>query len=124
MCFYGKLSDDCSIVEAELWAICKGLNVIQGRDLREVEIESDSKEAINLIEKVKNDNMKAIRTMLLSTGCTLKHTLREGNRVADKLAKLGRDGDSNYVTFTTPPKEIRSLLDADVESAGFVRGAR
>ncbi|KAH7840307.1 hypothetical protein Vadar_015416 [Vaccinium darrowii] len=124
LCFYGKLRDDCSIVEAERWAICKGLKIIQGLNLREVEIESDSKEAINLIKNVKNDNMKAIRTMLLSTGCTLKHTLREGNRVADKLAKLGREGDSNFEIFATPPKEIRSLLDADVASAGFVRGAR
>jgi ribonuclease HI len=124
MCFYGKLRDDCSILQAELWAIYKGLKIIQSRDLSEVEIESDSKAAISLIKNVKNENMKAIRTMLLSMGCTLKHTLREGNRVADKLAKLGRDGDSNFVSFNTPRKEIRSLLDADVASAGFVRGAR
>ena len=46
--FQGKLKDSTSL-QAELWAIYKGLKIIQSKNLKKVIMETDSLEALNLI---------------------------------------------------------------------------
>jgi ribonuclease HI len=126
MGFYGKL-DNCSICEAELWGIYHGLKIIQDHDFGEVEIESDNESAVKLING-ENDTRLEInkivdncKVMLQRTGCTLKHIGNKGNKVADEMAKRGRDQDNELVTFSSPPdQKIERLLVVDAASATSV----
>ncbi|XP_058183112.1 uncharacterized protein LOC131301035 [Rhododendron vialii] len=127
MGFYGRILRDCSNSEqAEIWGIYNGLKIIQEEKFREVKIEikSDSEQAINhLTTKTRkmsaiNDIIEECKGMLEITGCSLNHTSRKGNKVADALAELGRDrGETDLVRLITLPKEIKSLLDVDARSA-------
>ncbi|KAE9451072.1 hypothetical protein C3L33_17012, partial [Rhododendron williamsianum] len=127
MGFYGRVLRDCSNPEqAEIWGIYNGLKIIQEEKFREVEIEikSDSEQAINhLTNKIRkmsaiNDIIEECKGMLEITGCSLNHTPRKGNKVADALAELGRDREeTDLVRLITLPNEIKSLLDVDARSA-------
>lgn len=45
---------------------------------------------------------------------SLKHTLREGNKVAYKLANMGADQDEKMVSRVIPMDEVISLLETDM----------
>lgn len=67
--------------------------------------------------------MKALTQMLVLevTGCNLKHTLREGNNVADETARIRVNQQDRMVSFVTPPDEVKDLLAGDfagVSNAG------
>lgn len=47
--FYGRL-EDCSSLEAELWGIFRGLEMVKSQNMEAVEIDSDSATAIDLIK--------------------------------------------------------------------------
>lgn len=113
---------DCSILEVELRAIHRGLRTIQDHDLSKVdEIESDSKAAVYHINNETSANFSSTtksiieecKGMLLRRGCALRQIPREGNRVADEMAKLGRNQERDFVSgvTSTPPEKITRLLD-------------
>ncbi|KAE9450235.1 hypothetical protein C3L33_17856, partial [Rhododendron williamsianum] len=120
------LKDGCEVLEAELWGIYVGLVIVRGLNLREVEIESDSTSAVHVIKDETayrkspfKELVERCKATKQETGCTLEHALREGNGVADELARRGRrDRCNNFISFTTPPdKIITRLLAADVAAA-------
>lgn len=43
----------------------------------------------------------------------IKHCYREGNKCADRLARLGADMEENFVVFDAPPPVIAPLLILD-----------
>ena len=43
----------------------------------------------------------------------IKHCYREGNKCADRLARLGTDLEKNFVVFAAPPSVIVPLLVLD-----------
>ena len=64
----------------------------------------------------------AIRKCLsLNWNVNLKHTLREGNRCADYLAKLGARIDVSFQAWSTPPTGMNHLLLADALNTQFLR---
>ncbi|KAJ1380966.1 Ribonuclease H domain [Sesbania bispinosa] len=94
-----------NIVEAELKAILFGLQIAWDRKYMRIKCYTDSTHAIDLISKD-----------LLSKGwsATITHLLREGNEVADSLAKKGAaGGDTNLQILETPFAELNSFLLVD-----------
>ncbi|CAL5362434.1 unnamed protein product [Camellia sinensis] len=124
--FYGKLGH-CTSLEAELWAIYRGLTILFQKGTKGVEIESDSELAIDQIQNGPNTHSpyKALiedaRFLLKRCDCLLRHTLREGNRCADKLASLGVEQSEYVVLLEDPPEEVKNLVIADMTGVSVLR---
>lgn len=56
--------------------------------------------------------------MLLETENTVKHIRRDGNKVADALAKIGAKNDEDSKILNDPILEVEELLLSDLMSAG------
>lgn len=60
-----------------------------------MEVEYDSTDAVALINADPPEPppwivlIRECKVLLAETGCTLKHTLQEGNKVADRFANMG-----------------------------------
>nr|KYP70931.1 Putative ribonuclease H protein At1g65750 family [Cajanus cajan] len=110
-----------SIIQSELWALLLGLRLIQNHHLGgQISIESDSKEAVKLIEEGCNrghpcyDLVKAINDLTLYLSVfSYSYIAREANLVADKLARHRSRLEENMTIFHSPPSFILSLLVAD-----------
>ncbi|GFS35862.1 hypothetical protein Acr_00g0042560 [Actinidia rufa] len=120
MGFYGRLQD-CASLEAELWGIYRGLKLIFGKDLKHVEIETDSEVAMKLLRDgpfrcgtPHRNLIEDCRELMRKTESSIKHTYREGNKVADRLANMGADQDVPMVLLLSPPAQIGDLLAADL----------
>ncbi|XP_045786980.1 uncharacterized protein LOC123882215 [Trifolium pratense] len=105
---------------AELYAILKGLQLAWGLGYRTINLESDSKSAIDLILEDDNNfyphaivlgQIRILRTRNWSL--SFSHTLREGNECAGWLAKYGAQSDVNIKLWTSPPPQIAHVLLAD-----------
>ncbi|CAL5366927.1 unnamed protein product [Camellia sinensis] len=124
--YFGKL-EVCSSLEAELWGIYRGLTVIFKKGYIDVLIESDSVEAVDLLQNatVVNASFRSIvedaRHLLKRCRCSIQHILREGNQCADKLAKLGADQEEHLVVMEDPPEEVQSLVVADLLGREYQR---
>lgn len=124
--FYGRLAD-CTSLEAELWGIFRGLELVQSQGMEAVEVESDSATTIALIEgeapahSPHKTLIQECKAMLAATGCFLIHTYREGNKVADKLANIGVDQEDKWVSHIVPPTDIIPLLEADMRGVAYER---
>lgn len=128
--FCGTLKHCWSSSEAELWGIYKGLQIIQENNWREVDIETDLRSTVELINDgnhAKSHIKKIVeecKVMMLRTGCTLKLISDKANKVADELTNFGRGQDEEFVLWSIPPyPTIGSLVFADWESARSVRAA-
>lgn len=51
----------------------------------------------------------------------LHHTLREGNMVADFMAKEGALGNKALVIYEYPPESVRAALPEDYRGTTFLR---
>ncbi|CAL5355341.1 unnamed protein product [Camellia sinensis] len=117
--FYGKFGH-CSSLEAELWAIYRGLTILFQKNTHEVEIETDSALALSQIQDgpYSNSPCRALiedaKFLLKRCHCSLKHTLREGNKCADQLAQIGVAQDEHVVLLEDPPNVLQELLIADI----------
>lgn len=96
----------CKSAEAMLWGLSDGLMIILRHHLNNVETESDSKVAKykrhpppNLPFRVLNEECKV---MMRGSGCTLDHTLLEGDELVGKMTKFGADKNTNLVNGTLP----------------------
>ncbi|CAL5377729.1 unnamed protein product [Camellia sinensis] len=120
--FYGKLGH-CSSLEAELWAIYRSLTILFQKGIKEVGIESDSKLAISQIRDGPSHNspyqalIEYAKFLLSRCNRSLHHTLREGNKCADKLANIGVTHDEHIVVLDDPPEELKALLIDDLTGA-------
>ncbi|KAH0719726.1 hypothetical protein KY290_006458 [Solanum tuberosum] len=132
--YRGIVRDDKGVVTtscltAELWDIHDGLTVAKNFNLKNVIIETDSREALILMSKggaVDNhpdrDVIEECRRLLFELGISMMHTLREGNSCADHLAKLGRmQLDEDLVILHRPPHSMHQLLLADMAHVAYPR---
>ncbi|GMP90230.1 hypothetical protein CsSME_00041449 [Camellia sinensis var. sinensis] len=124
--YYGNLGH-CSGVEAELWAIYRGLTILFQKGTMNMAIETDAAQAIDLIQNGLSHNspfrasIEDTKFLMARCTCTLGHTLREGNRVADMLANLGVAQTEHVVMLEDPPKAVRALVVEDMIGVSFVR---
>ncbi|XP_057425690.1 uncharacterized protein LOC130719059 [Lotus japonicus] len=125
--FYG-FKDDPHILHLELLAIFHGLSMAWDRGARDVECQSDSLDAVTLV-----NSAPPSRHMYASLIWDIKdllghewqvvvlHTLREGNVCADFLAKFGASRDRSIVAIDHPLDEMSMLLLADALGVSSVR---
>lgn len=91
-----------------------------------MEIDTDSEQAISLIQNgpKRISPHKALiedtKFLLQRCNCSLSHILREGNKVADKLANMGVAQDE-HVVILEPPEEVRALVIDDMTGVAIVR---
>lgn len=81
-------------LEAELWGIFIGLELVQNQSMEALELDLDSGTAVAMINADSPEHsphkilIQECKALLASTGRTLKHALREGDKVADRLANM------------------------------------
>ncbi|KAL3833945.1 hypothetical protein ACJIZ3_008681 [Penstemon smallii] len=110
----------CTITEAELLALRMGLTLAWERRIEKLEVELDSQVVINLIKNTDLEThalgaiIEDCRRLLRNPWtCVLKHTLRNGNKCADALAKLGYDQSERTRIWDIPPESLVDLLVDD-----------
>ncbi|KAJ1411225.1 Ribonuclease H domain [Sesbania bispinosa] len=113
-----------SIVEAELLAVRRGLEMAWNIGIVELICEVDSLEAINIIGSASSVLNTALRPILADIRSILSrpmnvqftHILREANGVADCLAKKGHSLDVESVFWDEPHVELIPFLLDDLIS--------
>ncbi|GMQ02629.1 hypothetical protein CsSME_00048760 [Camellia sinensis var. sinensis] len=111
-----------------LWQ-ARSLLKSKGRDMdsRDVQIESDSEQAINQILSGPTQHLpykaliKDARFLLRRSNSSLGHTLREGNKAADLLANMGVAQNEHVIFLDNPPAKVTPFLIEDMTGASFVR---
>ncbi|KAE8736207.1 hypothetical protein F3Y22_tig00000132pilonHSYRG00170 [Hibiscus syriacus] len=112
----------CSVVKAEIWGVFLGLCHAWDRGFRQIIIEIDSLDALSVI---KNHMLRQAKPTILYHVSELlqrawvvkfEHVGRDGNLVADDLAKLANVGDLQCVTLDAPPLSVLHVLHKDVQT--------
>ena len=125
--FSGHISSSNDILLAELTAIYHGMRLAIDMGLDDLVCYSDSLLSINLIT---DDTSKFhihvvliqdIKDLVGNRNFTLHHTLREGNKCADYLAKLGASSEDGFIMHTSPPVDLLPLLRNDTSGTYFSR---
>ncbi|CAN1264868.1 Putative ribonuclease H protein At1g65750 [Linum perenne] len=87
----------CSITRAEIRGIIEGMNLAWNKGIRKLAIQTDSKCAVLLLQKVGNEDhqhaglVRAYEILLRRNWeVTLDHIFRESNFLADSLAAKGQ----------------------------------
>ncbi|KAG5579913.1 hypothetical protein H5410_050540 [Solanum commersonii] len=109
----GVVTTLCLTVPGHTWRADRGEEL----QLEERHHETNSCEVLMLTSKggvVDNhpdrDMIEECRRLLFELGISMMHTLREGNRCADHLAKLGRmQLDEDLVILNRPPHSMHQL---------------
>ncbi|KAI8554787.1 hypothetical protein RHMOL_Rhmol05G0124000 [Rhododendron molle] len=116
--FYGKMIAESS-TEAEIWSIYRGLTIILEKGLANVDIESDSLIAVNIINAGTPGNhpqsiiINDAKMLLQQTKSKLTHIYRTANQCADHLARMGAEQNDNLVVLDQAPISIREFLIRD-----------
>jgi ribonuclease HI len=125
--FYGK-ADQPNILYAEIMAILHGLELCWNKGFRNVTCLSDSLQAVTLIKQgvlpyhsFANELQIITHLRNRTWNVTIKHTLREGNRCADHLAKVGAGSNAPLEILTEPPSDLVNLIGADARGIVTVR---
>ncbi|KAF5934299.1 hypothetical protein HYC85_030470 [Camellia sinensis] len=117
--YYGRLQPGTSL-EAELWALYKGLTVILQKGMNNVIVESDAMQVVQLMNEETKDNcpfknlVEDSKILLRGYQCTVQHVWKAGNLCADALAKFGAQQPEDMLVVNEPPAEIRSLIISDM----------
>ncbi|CAL5353181.1 unnamed protein product [Camellia sinensis] len=88
--------------------------------LRQMIIETDAAEVVNLLEEGPGDKhllqglVEDARIIFNGCQCTIQHIYKEGNLCADAMAKLGVDQPEDILVVNDPPTKIRELLVSDM----------
>ncbi|KAK9041994.1 hypothetical protein V6N11_017077 [Hibiscus sabdariffa] len=106
----------CSSLEAELWGIFEGLMCAWSIRIANLILESDCKEALQMIDRARHSTRRSalvehiIRLLNRDWVVCLEFVPREGNVVADYMAKRDCGDDFICHRLVSPPDGIRSLL--------------
>ncbi|KAG8500050.1 hypothetical protein CXB51_004466 [Gossypium anomalum] len=108
----GVYLGNCNVVEAELWGILDGVNLILDRRFRKILIQTDSIEVVNVILE---DSSKLSRSALvrkihfilrMMDQWKIQYIPREDNLIADSLAKLVHTRSLGLRLFEDPPLRV------------------
>ena len=95
---------------------------------RTIEVETDSQCVVRLLSNNTPKNhplfsiIDACKLLIMRDwNCSVNHIYREGNRVADALAKIGQSLGLGLTVFDVPPPQIFPLLEADSKGVSFAR---
>ncbi|KAL4306999.1 hypothetical protein AHAS_Ahas16G0234400 [Arachis hypogaea] len=111
---------NCTTFQADIWGIYYALTTTWELGLRTVIVETDSKAVYEIMiqedkrKKHPNSVIRKINNWVKRQWkVQFRHNLREGNTVADWLAKKSLKTDPEYHFIDIPPAKIRNLLFDD-----------
>ncbi|KAL5772198.1 hypothetical protein ACOSQ2_012122 [Xanthoceras sorbifolium] len=117
-----------SIFEAELWGLLEGLRYAWTAGIKDLIVESDSLEVVNLVNGVLSPNhpyfniaQECILLLAADWKCSINHVYREANRLADGLAVLGHDLVLGTHFLDSMPTQIDVLFDEDCRQIAVAR---
>ncbi|CAL9002606.1 unnamed protein product [Prunus brigantina] len=109
-----------SVLEAELWGIFWGLSLAWDSGFRTVEVESDSKAAVTLLNSLTTSTHPLFSIinccklkMSADWSCSVRHILREQNCAADALAAISFDFTPGLHILDEMPACVVDILAAD-----------
>lgn len=118
-----------TVIRAELWAIRVALKICTERNWTGVRIETDCLNAVRLVHGEDDEENHPDRVLvedcirlIRERNTAIIHVRREGNRCADRLAKLGGEQTEQEVRLMIPPEELIDDLRADAQGTWFYRG--
>ncbi|CAN0876753.1 Putative ribonuclease H protein At1g65750, partial [Linum grandiflorum] len=118
------------ILQAELLAIRDGLSWVQMLRYSQVEVESDSLLAVQLVMS-SNTCCHPLGTLIsdihslmeMMQNCKIRHIRREANFVADYIAKSAHGLGDGEKWLSNPPQGVLHLLEADRKGRKYRRGS-
>jgi len=125
--FTRRISNSNDILLAELTAIHRGLRLAFDMGLDDLVCYLDSLLSINLITvdtpsyHIYAVLLQDIKDLLGIRNFTLHHTLREGNRCVDYMAKMGASSKDVFIMHPSPPVDLLPLLKIDASITFFYR---
>lgn len=109
-----------NVIESELWGLYEGLMMARNFGFKKVMVESDSLTAVQTMYRATKQNhplfsiIQSCKNLLLANwDCNIKHIYREGNKLADGLARMGHSMINGIVFFGNPPCEIFPIFEVD-----------
>lgn len=110
---YAGHSPSTSVINIELMALLRGLQMALAYHLTLLQIHMDAHEVINMINNNNSLNSAILfecRFLIHQLNSPpLSHTYREQNIVADKLAHFGMELEGTPITFFADPPHFSSL---------------
>lgn len=125
---YASSLNHCKVIYAEMRGLSYGLEVCYRLGIRNVAIEVD---ALNLIQLVNKNTIcypdffyiiRKIKMLLVGLNFTLIHIFREGNACADYLVKKGTliNEVEEFYSFNLP-QQLRGLVFLDKLGMAYIR---
>ena len=114
--------------QAELWGLRDGLTLCVERNFSVVQVELHARAVLDVITSFVCSN--SLITSLVDdckqlagriNRITFNHCYREGNRSADKLARLGASRDRPFSIFLSLPVDVESVFRVDRLGVVFSR---
>ena len=113
---------------AELWALRDGLQLCHQLNACAVLVELDAKSLVDALNNSSYCNsvisplLDDCKLLMVQTPqIRIKHTYREANKCADRLANLGLFQSVNFLVHSDPPIELIPLIEADLRGACYNR---
>ncbi|XP_073051225.1 uncharacterized protein [Primulina eburnea] len=118
----------CSVEEAELWAVRKGLELAWNSGYKKIVLGLDSAKVLQWLKK---EEVPCSSVLNLLSTCfnilnrewevRINHIYREQNRAADYLASEAKKYQRGYRDIWTPPKGLEDIIQDDKTGRGYFR---
>ncbi|KAM1008699.1 hypothetical protein ACFX2A_005208 [Malus domestica] len=129
---YAESIGKANSIIAELAALRRGLELVLENGWSDVWLEGDAKTLLQIIAQRRQIRCAEAQGQISHinliipeiNNCVLTHIYREGNRAADKFAKLGHCSGKPQIWQHIPPDEVLSIMQEDAEGKIVFRGKR
>ncbi|KAL4325050.1 hypothetical protein GQ457_11G008270 [Hibiscus cannabinus] len=130
ICGYQKCVGKVSILQAELWSVLVGLQVVRSFDYTRVQVQSDNSHAIKLL--LDSSTIDKSMPLVCAIGLLRQEPWqidfrwipREMNMVADCLSKLPTPPQFRLSVISNIPEAVAPLLDRDRDGPPYSRRGR
>ncbi|XP_073051702.1 uncharacterized protein [Primulina eburnea] len=110
----------CSIEEAELWEVCKGLELAWNSGYKKISLGIDSQIVVKWLKKEETPRSCVVNLIATCLGLLARnwkvrvnHIYREQNKAADFLASEALKYERGYKTIRNPPTGLQDIIDED-----------
>lgn len=114
--FYGKL-EECTSLEAEIHAMFVADTILETDSQIAFKMISEHNDTAYQMEALIGD----VKALCNELKIKVQHTLREGNKCADFLAKLGASQELQFVYLVDPTPDLIPFLLADEAGTSYIR---
>lgn len=119
----------CNSFRAELLALCKGLEMAQNLQIRQLVVQVDNLSCVQILQRNATGDgecahlINQCNQMINDSSWKIKimHVYREGNRAADWLANQGVSQDNRLTFLDSIPIALARILDEDSRGVALPR---